>query len=264
MPSLVELCEKYFGHKDFYDVLRIPKNANEKQIRKAYHRLSLLVHPDRVEDHKKAEATEKFKVLGKVHSILTDKEKKVVYDETGSYDEEDEKAERDWNEYWRLLFKKITIEDINRYKKQYQGSEEELSDLKRAYTDGKGDMDFILECVPFSNTEEEPRLRSVIQGMIDSGEVPAFRAFTHETPRKRERRKRKWEKEAEEAEKMKMELGMDDGEDGLRAVIQSKQLQRAVDADAFFDHLAAKYSGGGGGTKKKGTRQQPARKQTKK
>jgi DnaJ family protein C protein 9 len=71
------------------------------------------------------------------------------------------------------------------------GSEEELNDLKRAYLDGKGDMDFILEAVPFSHTDEEPRLRELIQGLMDKGDVPEYKAFTNETPRKRERRKRK-------------------------------------------------------------------------
>jgi hypothetical protein len=57
--------------------------------------------------------------------------------------------------------------------------------------DGKGDLDFILEAVPFSHTDEEPRLRELIQGLIDKGDVPKYKAFTDETPRKRERRKRK-------------------------------------------------------------------------
>lgn len=54
-------------------------------VRKAYHKLSLLVHPDRVEEKKKAEATEKFKVLGRIHSILSDNEKRAIYDESGKH-----------------------------------------------------------------------------------------------------------------------------------------------------------------------------------
>ncbi len=54
-------------------------------MKRAYHRLSLKVHPDRVQDEKeKAEATKKFQALGKAYSILSDKEKRVVYDDTGS------------------------------------------------------------------------------------------------------------------------------------------------------------------------------------
>jgi hypothetical protein len=71
------------------------------------------------------------------------------------------------------------------------GSEEELGDLKRAYLNGEGDMDFILEAVPFTHTDEESRLRGLIQELIDRGDVPEYKAFTDETPRKRERRKRK-------------------------------------------------------------------------
>lgn len=124
MPSLLDLCEKYFQSRDLYEVLKIPNTANQKQgkrhstnllpnlflpsgaltqrafggcqscrdivciriyfsVRKAYHKLSLLVHPDRVEEKEKIEATEKFKVLGKIHSILSDKEKRAIYDESG-------------------------------------------------------------------------------------------------------------------------------------------------------------------------------------
>ena len=31
MPGLLDLCEKYFGSRDLYEVLKIPKTANEKQ-----------------------------------------------------------------------------------------------------------------------------------------------------------------------------------------------------------------------------------------
>lgn len=45
--------------------------------------MSLVVHPDRVTDDDKEVATEKFKILGLVHSILSDVEKRKVYDQTG-------------------------------------------------------------------------------------------------------------------------------------------------------------------------------------
>lgn len=74
-----------------------------------------------MDESEKAEATEKFKVLGKVHAILSDKNKKAVYDESGSIDEDDEVTERNWEEYWRILFKPITEEDIANYEKNYKG-----------------------------------------------------------------------------------------------------------------------------------------------
>lgn len=53
-------------------------------VKKAYKKVSLLCHPDRVANDKKEEATKKFQALSKVHSILTDNEKRTVYDETGN------------------------------------------------------------------------------------------------------------------------------------------------------------------------------------
>lgn len=54
-------------------------------VKKGYHKLSLKIHPDRVEDNSKKHATEKFQTMGKVYCILSDKEKRAVYDETGIY-----------------------------------------------------------------------------------------------------------------------------------------------------------------------------------
>ena len=107
-------------------------------MKKAYHKLSLLVHPDRVPEETKDEATEKFKVLGTIHSILSDNDKRKIYDETGQFDEESEEVVmRNWADYWRTLFKEITIQDINNYETNYKGSETEIKDLKRAYMDSK-------------------------------------------------------------------------------------------------------------------------------
>jgi DnaJ family protein C protein 9 len=52
-------------------------------VKRAYYKKSLKVHPDRVGEEDKENATEKFQTLGKVYSILSDKEKRKIYDETG-------------------------------------------------------------------------------------------------------------------------------------------------------------------------------------
>ena len=53
--------------------------------------------------------------------------------------------DRDWTEYWRLLFKKVTVDDIKSFEESYKGSEEEKDTLKSAYVDSEGNMDAILE-----------------------------------------------------------------------------------------------------------------------
>ena len=52
-------------------------------VKRAYHKISLKIHPDRVTDKEKEDATKKFQVLGKAYGILSDKEARKVYDETG-------------------------------------------------------------------------------------------------------------------------------------------------------------------------------------
>ncbi|KAJ8950900.1 hypothetical protein NQ314_007757 [Rhamnusium bicolor] len=99
--------------------------------KKAYHRLSLLVHPDRVEQDQKKIATEKFQVLGKIHSILQDKNKRKLYDDFDEFDEEVDSS-FNWMDYWRSMFKKIEMKDIENYEKEYIGSETELRDIKKS------------------------------------------------------------------------------------------------------------------------------------
>lgn len=260
MAKLVHLCEKYFGSRNFYEVLEIPKSATDKQVKKAYHKLSLLVHPDRVAGDAKEEATEKFQVLGFIHSILSDKDKRKIYDETGEYDEEGEEVTmRNWGDYWRTLFKEITDEDINNYEKTYKGSETEIKDLRRAYMDSKGDMDYILEAVPFTNCDEEPRLHEIIQKLVDAGEVPEYEAFTNEDEKKKNRRKRKWAKEAAEAERLEKSMKLDkskSSDDDLALAILGRNKARAGEADTFFDSLIDKYAK----KAKKTTKTTPAKK----
>lgn len=256
MTGLLDLCEKYFGCRDFYEILNIPKAATEKDVRKAYHKLSLQVHPDRVEEVQKLDATEKFKILGKIHSVLSDAEKRKLYDDTGSFDDGDGGADfenMNWSEYWRALFKEITIEDIKNYEAKYKGSEEEVKDVKNAYLQKKGDMNHIFEAVPFTTISEEPRLCRIIQKLIDSGEVSAYDAFVNEPKAKKERRRRKYEKEAKEAEEIarKRQKSSENSENDLAMAILQRQRDRQNQCASFFDHLEKKYSGSPKGGKKK-------------
>lgn len=64
---------------DYYQILGVPRDADEKKIKKAYKDLALKWHPDRNID-KKAEAEEKFKDISKAYAVLSDPEKKRLYD----------------------------------------------------------------------------------------------------------------------------------------------------------------------------------------
>lgn len=62
MTSFLDLVESFFGSSDLYSVLGVEKTSQDGEIRRAYHRLSLKVHPDRVESGEVDTATKKFQV----------------------------------------------------------------------------------------------------------------------------------------------------------------------------------------------------------
>jgi DnaJ family protein B protein 4 len=68
--------------KDYYSILGISRNATEEDIKKAYKKLALKWHPDRNRNNKK-EAEEKFKELAEAYEVLSDKNKREIYDKFG-------------------------------------------------------------------------------------------------------------------------------------------------------------------------------------
>ncbi|XP_068698019.1 dnaJ protein homolog 1-like [Montipora foliosa] len=66
--------------KDFYDILGVPRNATDKEIKKAYKKLALIWHPDK---NKSPGAEDKFKEISEAYDVLSDKEKREVFDTYG-------------------------------------------------------------------------------------------------------------------------------------------------------------------------------------
>ncbi|WP_408954872.1 molecular chaperone DnaJ [Natroniella sp. ANB-PHB2] len=66
--------------KDYYELLGVDRNADKKEIKKAYRKLAKKYHPD-VSDHPNAE--EKFKEVAEAYEVLSDKEKRARYDQFG-------------------------------------------------------------------------------------------------------------------------------------------------------------------------------------
>ncbi|MCM8827504.1 MAG: DnaJ domain-containing protein, partial [Candidatus Omnitrophica bacterium] len=69
--------------KDYYEILGVSRNASIDEIKKAYRQLALQFHPDRVPPEKKKEAEEKFKEISEAYAVLSDPEKKRLYDQYG-------------------------------------------------------------------------------------------------------------------------------------------------------------------------------------
>jgi curved DNA-binding protein CbpA len=72
--------------RDFYDVLGVPRTASSHDIKEAYRTLALEYHPDR---NPSPEAEERFKDISEAYSVLSDPQKRTLYDaiEPEEYDD---------------------------------------------------------------------------------------------------------------------------------------------------------------------------------
>ncbi|KAL3993764.1 hypothetical protein ACH3XW_18920 [Acanthocheilonema viteae] len=67
--------------RDFYKILKVPRSASVDQIKKAYRMLAKELHPDKQNNDPLAE--EKFQDLGAAYEVLSDEEKRKIYDRYG-------------------------------------------------------------------------------------------------------------------------------------------------------------------------------------
>ena len=77
------LRAKKGGRGAHYRVLGVNENANESEIKKAYRKLSLKIHPDK---NPAPHADEAFKAVGLAYATLSDENKRTIYDRYGDED----------------------------------------------------------------------------------------------------------------------------------------------------------------------------------
>ena len=81
IPGDPPASEEDTVERDFYELLGVTRNASAEDIRKAFKREALRVHPDRNPDDPEAEAA--FKKVNEAHQVLSDDEKRAFYDRFG-------------------------------------------------------------------------------------------------------------------------------------------------------------------------------------
>ena len=83
-------------YKDYYEIIGVPREASQDEIKRAYRKLARKYHPD-VSKELNAEA--RFKEVGEAYEVLKDPEKRVAYDQLGAQWKEgqDFRPPPDWN-----------------------------------------------------------------------------------------------------------------------------------------------------------------------
>ncbi|MCL7030300.1 hypothetical protein MKW94_000586 [Papaver nudicaule] len=68
---------------DYYNMLKVSRNASDENLKKAYRRLAMRWHPDKNPNNKK-EAESKFKQISQAYDVLSDPQKRQIYDLYGA------------------------------------------------------------------------------------------------------------------------------------------------------------------------------------
>ena len=240
MPALMMAPD--FTSASLYAHLGLPKSASSDTIRRTYYRLALQHHPDRNPSASVAE----FQQIGRAYEILSNEAKRKLYDESGIVDGEDLGA-ASFEAYFKEMFNRVRLEDIDTFKGTYVGSVEEYEDVLAAYRRSDGSIEAAVDGVFFGDDEGAlDRFAAMIKRAIAKGildESPQFHQLISDDAALgllKKKRKRTADKEAKEAAKLAKELGLDKKMGDLHSLIKPQQKSRF---DSMIAGLEAKYGG---------------------
>ncbi|CAN1294717.1 Chaperone protein dnaJ 6 [Linum perenne] len=220
-------------------VLGVENTASQQEIKKAYHKLALRLHPDKNPGDE--EANEKFQQLQKVMSILGDDEKRAVYDQTGCVDDADLAGDvvQNLKDFLRTMYKKVTEADIEVFYASYRGSDSERNDLIDLYKKHKGNMNRLFCSMLCSDTKlDSHRFKDIMDEAIAKGVVKETKAY------------QKWAKKISEIKPPTSPLGKRNArpskqyEENVLAAMTQRRSERKGQFESMFSSMVAKYGGG--------------------
>ncbi|OMJ81555.1 hypothetical protein SteCoe_17964 [Stentor coeruleus] len=213
-----------------YELIGVNKQATQAEITKAYRIMALRVHPDKNPgDYENAQKN--FQKLNEAYNILSDSKKRQLYDTTGETEASDEFFEA--YEYYRGLYGKLKMEDIDSFAAKYKDSSDEIEDIVRFYLEKNGDMREILHYVPLSERADLPRFWNILDDLIQAKKLPKSKKYEASKKKVRDIKEEKEIIENDTKEKS-------ENNENMMALIR-KIKGRQNDPEEFFNHLEEKY-----------------------
>lgn len=230
-----------------YQSLGVSRESSVEEITRAYRKLALQYHPDRNPD-----GVEQFKAISNAYAILSDVDRRAVYDLTGFVSDAagEAGAAHGMSDAAARQQRSAELADqVRNFFATYAGSPEEAADVVKGYHTCDGNFKkMVREYLLFDNgaQSEVQRLHRLVEKLIAKGSLKATASWTETTtPRsilKIERAMRREREEAEEALKELAGSGADEGEDGGLGALQLAIRQRQASSySSMLDKLEAKY-----------------------
>lgn len=225
-------------NRAYYELLEIEPDASAADVKRAFRRKALAVHPDR---NSSSDAHVAFQHLRHVHDVLIDPDKRILYDQGGENAVKDDHIGNVDAAFWARASSSITPEDIARYEKEYPGSQEERDDLAAHYRRFDGKIDKVISFIPYSEDTDLLRFIQQFDEMIEAGILSPSKTYdvARETLFKRGKAAQQRANGSKQATVAKSSKTSSD--DALTALIRGRAKQREKNFDEWADSLATKY-----------------------
>ncbi|KAG5465768.1 hypothetical protein CUR178_00481 [Leishmania enriettii] len=229
-----------------YTTLGVCRNSSIEEVSRAYRRLALKYHPDRNPD-----GVEEFKRISNAYAVLSDPERRAVYDRTGFVSDSTEASHSIPDEAARQQRSAELADQVRDFFTTYAGSAEERADVMRGYAKCHGDFKkMVQQHLLFDNGVEGEvlRLHRLVMKLIAKGTLSSTPAWestsTAKDIAKLEKSMHRERREAEEALKEMRGSGpsaaaVADGDLGALQVMIRQRQQSSY--ESMLNRLESKY-----------------------
>jgi DnaJ homolog subfamily C member 9 len=158
----------------YYELLGVEHDASVADIKRAFRRRALAVHPDRNKDDGAHVA---FQHLRRVHDVLVDAETRALYDDGGEAAVDGSEDAGVDAAFWAQASASVTPEDIVEYEAEYPRSPEEREDLKEHFLRFAGKVDAVVNYIPFSSESDLGRFVEVWDALVAEEKMPRSEVY---------------------------------------------------------------------------------------